>query len=984
MKRNRLIHGGWLDDALFIWGEEAPSSTYQKIIRFQYPFTVSAFDLKLQLFRHDRHSFYGTFIAEKEVLIDVPLYRKQFVSLAGSITVYEAEESAELYSFPLEGIVIPIEQLPDYFKTLRRFEADPSIRLAPDFKRALELISSIQTAIIAGKFRPHPKGYWELSEFPYETWIDLLPASAFAIRDKATATEPIERLKNIVTALSDRFIRHLVCQRDVAPFFSAWLKSVDSTWRLHLERLKENEVIDTDMEPASFLESVGAIKKMPFLTSLALKEPKREDGEWLVTVCMIDRDNRSLVVAMDELERGLHPWRENPIAQLKRDLERARDAIPILQPLRLSSPTLALTAEEAYSLFTEYDERLKQLGIELIVPKWMLETKTIHVTLAFKHGRHAISTHTPILNWQSVADFSYRVALGTEVIDEKQFTRFVDENRPFLFIDGQWIAWDRAYAHKLRAALEGLRQKSYYELWRFYQLNDDRFSITSSDAFDEAVRKLYFKSPPLIAEPKTFAGKLRRYQLEGTSWLVHLRTIGFGGCLADDMGLGKTVQTLAYVLHVLERQRTDERAPFLLICPTSVLDNWRNECKTFAPTLKLYVHHGQSRLDERKAYVLREYDIVMTTYQSALRDVALLKTIAWNGLILDEAQQIKNVATKQRRAIKTLRALHRIALTGTPIENDLRELWSIMDVLNPTFLGTYEQFQKNFIIPIEKDRDQTALQKLQTLIHPFILRRKKSDRSLQLPLPKKNETIHRVHLSLEQAALYQAVVDEIRTHIEVVSHLERRAFILKSLTKLKQICNHPAHYLKAASVDRYESGKWKKLLEITDEIVRKKEKALIFTQYKEMGTLMARALARRYRCEIPFLHGSLTRKKRQQLIEMFQNEASLPIFILSLKAGGVGLNLTVATNVIHYDRWWNPAVENQATDRVYRIGQTKDVHVHKLITVGTLEERIDALLERKQKLADDILMTDANRLTELTDEELFSLIRLSSGKDGKS
>ncbi|GAE25238.1 helicase [Halalkalibacter wakoensis JCM 9140] len=391
----------------------------------------------------------------------------------------------------------------------------------------------------------------------------------------------------------------------------------------------------------------------------------------------------------------------------------------------------------------------------------------------------------------------------------------------------------------------------------------------------------------------------------------------------------------------------------------------------------MFVHHGPTRLDESQLQT-SDWDLIITSYQLVVRDTNLFQNITWNGLVLDEAQHIKNVETKQRRVIKKLKATHRIALTGTPIENRLRELWSLLDVLNPTYLGTYTDFQNNFIKPIERDLDKKQLEKLQKLIHPLILRRKKSDQTLQLGLPKKQEIVHPVHLSVEQAALYQAVVDDIVNKLAEVTAFERRALILRSLTKLKQICNHPAHFLKERSISHHDSGKWDVFMRLIDELIEKEEKVLIFSQYKEMGSLIVHALQEKFEQTVPFLHGSLTRAKRQEAIQSFQEDPNIHFFVLSLKAGGVGLNLTSATNVIHYDRWWNPAVENQATDRAYRIGQTKDVSVHKLVTTGTLEERIDRMLQKKQELADQILAAGEQRVTELSNEEIIELIQLTT------
>ncbi len=978
-----IVHGGWLHEHFFLWGEQRPQSAFHQIVNFQYPFLVEPFELKLHLFRHDRYSFYGTFIDTSEAVIDVPLKKRQFSSFAGDMTVYQAQEKMTHYSFPLEGIIIPIDSLLAYLPTLHRWKEEKDVTIAPDLEKWLDFFSYIQVAISAGAFAPSPSGCWELSDVPYEQWLESFPSSALSIRAKSAfiqkKDEPIDILKNAATLCTDAFIRDLLHDRSVLPHYANWERSVDSRWLPHIKQLKKKGRVETSVTTPTFRESIGVVQQKPFLSGLALKEPATSDGTWSLSLCMIDRNQRSLVVEMNELERGEHPWRENPIAQLKSDLLNAKKAVPLLESLRLSAPIMSLDADEAFSLFTEKDELLKKSGFQLIVPKWMLEKKKMRIMLNMEEPLYASSASEPLLDWQSVASFTYSVAIGDKTMSEVEFAQFVEGKRPFLFADGSWIVWDRSLAEQLRASLDGMKgTASYLDAWRLDQHDEEvTWDVSWSGTLTSSINELYSTSPTLIPLPQALVGKLRPYQHEGASWLAHLRRSGFGGCLADDMGLGKSLQTITYILYVLEQQHREKKRPFLLICPTSLLFNWVEECKKFAPSLRVFVHHGRSRMNILED-ALADVDLILTTYQSAVRDTEQLQQIRWNGLILDEAQQIKNVDTKQRRVIRAIDATHRIALSGTPIENRLRELWSLLDVLNPSYLGTYEDFQTQFIKPIEKEKNSSQLEKLQMLIRPFILRRKKSDEQLRLGLPKKQEITHRVHLSIEQAALYQAVVDEITGKIDAVSSFERRALILKSLTKLKQICNHPAHFLKASSLNEHESGKWLALLKLTDEIVATGEKVLIFSQYKEMGALMAQALTERYECHIPFLHGSLTRAKRQEMIEAFQHGQEIPIFILSLKAGGVGLNLTAATNVIHYDRWWNPAVENQATDRVYRIGQTNDVTVHKLITTGTLEERIDQMLSTKQELADQVLAAGEQPITELTKEELLQLIALTS------
>ncbi|WP_100404922.1 DEAD/DEAH box helicase [Bacillus solitudinis] len=996
MKASIIVHGGWLNDHFFIWAEKSPRSRFDQIVNFQYPFLYSPFELKLALFRHDAETFFGTFVEIEKAVLDVPLERRSFQSPAGSVTVYQAEEHMTHYSFPIEGIILTADELVKQWWTLQTWQKESDIYIAEDLAYWLKVIEATFNEIQSGRFLPAPTGEWKLSSVPWEQWNHALPDSSFALRENTsyiqsnkTVESPEERFQRTVQHIADAAIRHLLSKDTVRNSYSVWERSVDSSIKPIIRKLSKDDSIETPMPSQSFHQQLGTISLEPFISGLALHEPDSMDGRWRLTLCVIDRKIPSQIVEMVDLERGEHPWRSNPIGQLKVDVQKAKERIPILSGLSLSSPVIFLEAEKAYELFTAYDQALKEIGFHLIVPKWLHEKKRVRIELNIANHQTPSGFSEPLLDWQSLASFTYKVAIGDTTLSSEEFASYVDGQRPFIYANGQWIAWDPTLAKQLRSYLDKVDNgSSYLEAWKLEQQQSDEKEDSLDISWDvnwgqelaRSLESIYSQSVPLITLPKDFKGELRAYQHEGVSWLAQLRRTGFGGCLADDMGLGKSVQTIVYILYVLEEQRKakEKKQPFLLICPTSLLYNWLQECEVFAPHLRVFVHHGQTRIQDFDETELSKWDLVLTSYQLAVRDEAFFAERIWNGLILDEAQHIKNIETMQRRAIKRIQAIHRIALTGTPIENKLKELWSLMDVLNPRYLGSFRHFQDQFIRSIERDQDSLRLSQLQQLIHPFILRRKKSDESLNLGLPEKRETVHKVPLSVEQAALYQAVVDDVLSQLDQVSQFERRALILRSLTKLKQICNHPAHFLKDRNIDGHQSEKWDALLSLTDEIYRKSEKVLVFTQYKEMGSLITTALEKRFNQTIPFLHGSLTRAKRQEAIRTFQDNREIPVFVLSLKAGGVGLNLTAANHVIHYDRWWNPAVENQATDRAFRIGQTQDVTVHKLMTTGTLEERIDRMLTQKQALADQILAAGEQRVTELSNDEIYELIRLTN------
>ncbi|MGH6655931.1 MAG: DEAD/DEAH box helicase, partial [Actinocrinis sp.] len=489
-----------------------------------------------------------------------------------------------------------------------------------------------------------------------------------------------------------------------------------------------------------------------------------------------------------------------------------------------------------------------------------------------------------------------------------------------------------------------------------------------------------------ITAPPGLNATLRPYQERGVGWLAFMERLGLGAVLADSMGLGKTIQVLA--LLELERARLEDadaqgagpaRRPTLLVCPMSLVANWQREAERFTPKLELHVHHGAERLSGGQfRAAVADAHLVVTTYGLALRDKDELAAVDWHRIVVDEAQAIKNAGTKQARAVRALSAPHRVALTGTPVENRLADLWSILEFANPGLLGTAESFKTRFARPIERDGDERAAERLRRATGAFVLRREKTDPAIISDLPEKVEMKVVCNLTKEQASLYQATVDELLREIEQADGVARRGLVLAMLTRLKQICNHPAHFLKDGSRLPGRSGKLARVEEICDEVLSAGERALLFTQYAEFGGLLRGHLAERFGREVAFLYGGVPRAARDEMVRRFEQPDGPPLFVLSLKAGGVGLNLTAANHVIHVDRWWNPAVENQATDRAFRIGQQRDVQVRKLMCAGTLEERIDRIIEEKQDLAERIVGTGEGWLTELSVAELRDVIMLAA------
>ncbi|MBT3605611.1 MAG: DEAD/DEAH box helicase [Candidatus Latescibacteria bacterium] len=582
-----------------------------------------------------------------------------------------------------------------------------------------------------------------------------------------------------------------------------------------------------------------------------------------------------------------------------------------------------------------------------------------------------------------------RLFLGDTEISENEARRLLRESEGLAFLKNRWVAVD---PEKLKQALEAydkakqiLDQEgvSIRDILRL-QLNPDdllgkngelvEVGISNGEWLNSVTQKLI--NPNLaatITPPNFFKADLRVYQQEGLNWLVFLDSLGFGACLADDMGLGKTIQILAFLSTIKKRNPTS-----LLIIPASLISNWRNEIERFAPDLAFYVahpeaHQGQT-VDPLDELALDSLDLVITTYTLAQK-YEWLQSISWDYVILDEAQAIKNPGTKQTRAIKKLNAANRIILTGTPVENRLSDLWSLFDFLNPGLLGNTKEF-KSFCQTLKKD--SSGYSRLRGVISPYTLRRLKTDRSVITDLPDKIEMKTYASLSKKQVVLYEDLVEDIKDRLERTDGIQRRGIILSSLMKFKQLCNHPDQYLGTGAFHEKDSGKFSRLREICETIFEKREKALIFTQFKEMTQPLHDFMAGIFGRNGLVLHGSVPVKKRKDLIESFQDtDGYTPFMVLSLKAGGVGLNLTEANHVVHFDRWWNPAVENQATDRAFRIGQKKNVMVHKFQTQGTIEEKIDAMLVEKSELFDRVITSAGEGwITEMENEELMEMFRL--------
>ncbi|MDY6803723.1 MAG: DEAD/DEAH box helicase [Cyanobacteriota bacterium] len=680
----------------------------------------------------------------------------------------------------------------------------------------------------------------------------------------------------------------------------------------------------------------------------------------------------------------------------------ASKLFPAMEPsLQTATPhSCTLTALEAYEFIKVGSWRFGDTGLGVILPPSLANREggvsrlglSVRAQTAKLKGNQKLGLH-------SVLDFQWELSLGGQKITKAAFDRLVQQQSPLVKINGEWVELQPIDIQAARA---------------FLQEDKDNMSLSVEDALrlasgeTEAIGKLPIvnfeasgqlqelldtltdnSSLEAIATPDSFEGELRPYQLRGVSWLAFMERWGLGACLADDMGLGKTIELIAFLLHQQEEDALE--GPTLLVCPTSVLGNWEREVKKFGPSLEVVVHHGDKR-PKGKDFVkaIKGKDLVITSYPLLQRDEKTLVATPWRFVVLDEAQNIKNPEAKQSKAARKLEGSFKIALTGTPLENRLSELRSILDFLNPGYLGSRQFFQRRFATPIEKYGDTNSLQTLRSLVQPFILRRLKTDKDIIQDLPEKQENTVFCALAKEQAAIYQKLVDEYLADIESSEGIQRRGKILALLTKLKQLCNHPALLEGKESKSKSKSKKKKKgaiaskasvklrrLEEMLEEVLLEGDRALIFTQFAEWGKMLQPYLEEKLGREILFLYGSTRKNKREEMIDRFQNDPQgPPIMILSIKAGGTGLNLTRANHVFHFDRWWNPAVENQATDRVFRIGQTRNVQVHKFVCKGTLEEKIHDLIESKKELAEQVVGAGEQWLTELNTDELRNLLIL--------
>jgi SNF2 family DNA or RNA helicase len=831
---------------------------------------------------------------------------------------------------------------------------------------------------------------------PAARWRPVITgADAATYRDFAAALPPVVRatgteigrtLRDALDALVDAAARTLLPERILlghrtgprGPLPDRWIAALTDA-DPSLPGAQPAEVRDLGEALGAWLRAAHEANG-PIRVSFRLSEPGPETDEWGLEFALQSAEDPSLYLPAAELwEGGRFPGLPpRPDETLLAGLGRAVRLFPLLHvALRSAEPDhMTLDTAEAHEFLRQAAPLLQAAGFGVQLPSWA-GRKAVGLKLTTRSkkstSRAAASSGFGL---EQLVDFRIDLVIGDGAVTAEELAELARLKVPLVRVRGQWVELDDRQLKAALKAVDRRREGSVTAgevLQQVIDGGDEDLPLVEVDADGELGDLLSGQAAERLtplATPAGFVGTLRPYQERGLSWLHFLARLGLGGILADDMGLGKTAQTLSLLL---AERAVGPAAPTLLICPMSLVSNWQKEAARFAPGLRVYVHHGNAR---RRAGVADDADLVLTTYGTAARDLPALTEINWARVVCDEAQAIKNSGTRQAQAVRAIPARTRLALTGTPVENHLAELWSILDFCNPGLLGPAKRFRRRFQEPIEVRQDTDAAEALKRATGPFVLRRLKTDKTIISDLPEKNEMKVWCSLTGEQATLYQAVVEDMMAAIDGSEGIQRRGNVLAAMTKLKQVCNHPAHLLKDGSRLPGRSGKLARLEELAAEIVEDGDKALIFTQYAEWGSLLQPYLAAHIDRPVLWLHGGLSKARRDEMVDRFQTDDEPMLFLLSLKAAGTGLNLTAANHVVHFDRWWNPAVENQATDRAFRIGQSRNVQVRKFICTGTLEEKIDAMIERKKALASSVVGTGEDWITDLSTDQLRDLFAL--------
>ncbi len=1022
-----VLHGTWKPPSIveerggfFIWGE---SSTPARIkhrgrpragIPRSHPFQASKDDILKIITELDIANSGIKKVRTDSVFITLPSFSKSPQAspdlIREEIDEY-GHEKVGLSAWKIDGLCLPPEDAVSLLGMLSGFWTGiDGFAIGTDFrfwskvsKFAMELLSKqhFVPGLVSSVNNGQSFARWQyvLNDQDDMTRMSMLasgmPPICRSILQNGHPDNPEALLSDFLNTAVDGCIRRWIPLSEIksktSGISTAWLESLTTGQPI---KTNSHGLKNLSEGIRSWSEPIYEIEKSGFRTCFRLEPPVTEaDDGWRLSYLLQASDDPSLLVPAGDV------WKESrdtlsyltrkfdhPQEKLLADLGKASRLFPpIEESLNSARPEAAeLGTQQAYKFLKEAAPLLSESGFGVLIPPWWNKgaAKTqLGIKLNVKPKREP-KIGKGIFTFDSIINYNWQLSLGGESISEEEFKHLSSLKEPLVRIRGQWVELKK---EEVDAAIKFFKSRNSGEMTLSETM---RLSIGHGEsqtglpiAGFEAHGKLSSlfeqlsgrKGIKQIKQPDSFIGELRPYQVKGFSWLAFLRQYGLGACLADDMGLGKTIQLLALLLKDKEE---GIELPTLLICPTSVVGNWQREAKKFTPSLRVLVHHGINRRKKEFLEDVQDYDLVISTYALAHRDEDVLARVEWNGVVLDEAQNIKNSSTKQSQAVRQLKAGYRVALTGTPVENRLSELWSILEFLNPGYLGSAAGFRRAFALPIERYNDKEAGLRLRSIVTPFVLRRLKTDSSIIKDLPDKIEIKEHCNLTKEQATLYEAVVKDMLRKIEESEGIERKGAVLSALMRLKQVCNHPAQFLGDGSSIPERSGKLNRITQMLEEVLAEGDSVLIFTQFAEMGGMLMAHFQEVFGQEVLFLHGGVNQKQRDHMVMRFSEKNGPRIFILSLKAGGVGLNLTRANHVFHFDRWWNPAVENQATDRAFRIGQTKNVLVHKFICDGTLEERIDEMIEVKKELAENIIGTGEGWLTEMTTQQLKELFTL--------
>lgn len=1001
-----VLHGFWSVDGLCLWAEDSdrtvksPSQALRSVRA--HPFAAPADVL-------------ATVHAGKPGSAELLLPSLRSSPLDSPQLVRITPRPAPSTDPALLSWIVPVMAIPAAQVLTLLDEPVAGVRYAESVTYFADIADFARKLVARGRILPAlgvdehgPVAFWR----PVVQGADVVKLSAIiaAMPPVCRAESETAGADELVTSALVAFVDELA--RSAVPAAAEWLPprrgrrpkrpAVEEEWLTALTA--PDGRFDADLDGLDTLaaalapwDEIGIEEPGPARAVFRLSDVDGDTAGWRLEFLLQSVADPSLLVSAEQAwddDGSLRRWLDRPEELLLAELGRAVRIYPdLVDGLRMARPSgLDLDVDGAYRFLSDVAPLLDDAGFGVLLPSWWDRRRKLGLAVSASTPVDGVVESAAKFGREQLVDFRWELAVGDDTLTEDEINALSQTKAPLIRLRGQWVAVD---PEQLRRGLEFLAanpagQAGTAEILALAanQTTDTPLEVTSVRAdgwLGDLLNGTVAQSLQPLQPPPGFTAVLRPYQQRGLSWLAFLSSLGLGSCLADDMGLGKTIQLLA--LEAAQRHDDPATSATLLICPMSLVGNWQRESAKFAPALRVYAHHGSQRLhgdalDEQ----LAETDLIVTTYATAARDIDELAEYCWNRVVLDEAQAVKNSLSRGAKAVRRLQADNRVALTGTPVENRLAELWSVMDFLNPGLLGSSELFRAKYAVPVEKYGQTEPAERLRRITRPYILRRLKTDPTIIDDLPAKIETKQYCRLTTEQGSLYQSIVDEMMEKIENTDGIARRGNVLAAMTKLKQVCNHPAQLMHDRSAIGLRSGKVIRLEEILEEVLAEGDRVLCFTQFTEFAEMLVPHLAARFGQSaggIAYLHGGTPKKRRDEMVARFQAGEGPSIFLLSLKAGGTGLTLTAANHVVHLDRWWNPAVENQATDRAFRIGQRKTVQVSKFICTGTLEEKIDDLIEQKKALADLVVGDGEGWLTELSTGDLRTLFALSEGAVGE-